>query len=673
MQSSYHMVERTTGNANLCCCGVFGEVPLSQPSRVDDDRPDRLAPFFAPRVLAVIGASADCASLSGRPLRMLDRHGYAGRIYLVNPNHAELDGRPVYASIGEVPETVDLAAICVPAHAVPGVVAECGAAGCRAVMVLSSGFAEAGAEGRELEDHVLRIARSYGMDLLGPNSEGFYNAADRVALSFSPALDVDPVTPVPAVGGIGIVSQSGGLGFAAMTAARGIGLDIRYVTTTGNEADIDACRLAAYMIENLDVTVVAMILEGLDEPAQLKRLARHAQDRAIRLVVVKLGASDAGSRAVARHTARAAGRDDLYQAVFDQHGILRAHDEDEFLDQLSVLSRSQPMPAGRRVGIVTSSGGAGVWLADCCEANGFDVPELSAATQQVLSDLMPPYGSSVNPVDITAQAVANGRFTPTAAALAASGEVDAVLISTSLSSPSRVAREADALSTLLATAAVPILLFTYTVPAPECVQQLAELGLPWFPSPSRTARALAALHGTTRPAAPPLHTGPALPAELDGIVEHLRATGISVEPVPARPVRVRVGLAVGWDDKFGSHLAARVLDGSAHWARSIVGDRRVERGDAEAVIHQIGVDADLDPAASQAVVEVLLAASVVARAHRDCVEELRLDAVAVSDDGAVAIERWSTSPRHPQAPAGPVPITAPANSREWQCTPIERR
>jgi acyl-CoA synthetase (NDP forming) len=447
--------------------------------------------LLRPWSVAVIGASAENGSLNGRLLRFLLSHGYDGPIYPVNPRRQELQGLKVYPSIRDTPEPPDLAVVSVPAASVPSVVTECAERGVGAAVILTSGFSEAHSGGRAMEKEILEVASSKGLRVLGPNCEGFLNLARNLAVGFSPVFERNSfcLEPRPSVA---VVSQSGGLGFAVLDAAAGSNLNVSFVVTTGNEIDVDVLDVTEHLLDEPGVRVVALIIEGLREPTRLAAVAARAAGLGKRIVVAKLGTSVAGGRAAVRHTNHYAGSDELYRANFRRSGVIEARDQEELVDLALILCEERPM-RGPRIGIIASSGGSGVWLADACARNGLRVPELTPATQASISAVLPAYGSPVNPVDVTAQAIASGHLSPVLGIMAECGEVDAIAIATSLSSPDRLSTEESALAEIVKNSAIPVSVYSYTHPAPECIERMERIGVPWFASPARAGRALSVL------------------------------------------------------------------------------------------------------------------------------------------------------------------------------------
>lgn len=448
-----------------------------------------------PERIAIIGASSNPDAIGGRPLRLLRQLGYPGRVYPVNPRHETVGDVQAFPSIASVPEPVDLAIVAVPATSVPAVLRECAAAGVGTAVVFSSGFADGGETALEAE---LASAAGEGVRFLGPNSEGFCNVVGRVPAGFSPAIDPDRGLRELRPGGIAIVSQSGGLGFALFHDGLRRGLGFSYVVSTGNETDLGALDVLEYALEDERTRVVLLFVEGFRQASRFPGLARRATELGKSLVVAKVGRSTAGRRAAASHTAHLVGRDAAYDAVFRRWGVARARDQEHAVDLAIAFSRA-PLPAGPRVAIVTASGGSGVWAADACEEEGLQVPVLSEGLQARLRELMPSYGAAANPVDVTAQIIQTaGGFGPVLELLLASDEVDAIVLVTTLLSPERLADEEATLRGLLDGSGKPLVVYSYTQPSEESVEVLSRLGLAWYTSGHRAARALRALWDRTR-------------------------------------------------------------------------------------------------------------------------------------------------------------------------------
>lgn len=359
-----------------------------------------LQALLRPRSIAILGASADLAKVNGRTLRYLRDKGYAGTIYPVNPKYGEIAGLRCFPSVGAIPDPVDLAVVAVPAQFVAGAIRELGAKRIKAAIVFSSGFGETGKAGRELERAVVAAAREAGVRLCGPNCLGLINAFDQVIATFSQFAEGE--TPA---GPVGFVTQSGAFGTAIAALARRRGIGLGYFVNTGNEGDVSFVECMREVLADPRIKVGAGYIEGLKTGAGLVELADFALEQGKPLVLTKVGRTDAGIRAAASHTGSLAGQDRVFDGVVRQLGIVRARNEEHLLDMVEVFAACG-LPAGRGLGIVTQSGGAGVLMADRAEELGLEVPVPTAATQHRLKAVIPDFGSIANPVDVTGQFVA---------------------------------------------------------------------------------------------------------------------------------------------------------------------------------------------------------------------------------------------------------------------------
>ena len=356
--------------------------------------------MLSPASIAILGASEDFVKINGRPLKFLLDKGYGGRIYPVNPKYDTLAGLRCYPTIGAIPEPVDLAIVAVTAAAVLESLRQCAAKGAAAAVVFSSGFGEMGEAGRAMEEEIGALARASGVRVCGPNTLGFMNTFDRVMATFSQAGEGD--TPP---GPVGFVTQSGAFGTAIFALARQRGLSLGYFINSGNEADVDFGDLLAHVLEDARIRVVAGYIEGLRDGRKLLAAADRALVLGKPIVLTKVARSGAGARAAASHTGSLAGTDRVYSGVFRQAGIVRARNDEHLLDLAAAFTYC-PLPAGGGVGLVTQSGGAGVLMADRCEELGLAVPELAETTREALRTVVPAFGAVRNPVDITAQFIA---------------------------------------------------------------------------------------------------------------------------------------------------------------------------------------------------------------------------------------------------------------------------
>src|SRR6478609_8671629 len=440
--------------------------------------PHPLDTFFAPDSIALIGASRDQEKIPGRLLSMLRKNEFPGKIYPVNPNYGDIDGLKRYASIADVGQPIDLAIVIIPAKAVLGALEQCAAAGVRNAVIISSGFAEEGGDSAAMQDAIAELAKKTGMRISGPNAEGFYSEAQRAAATFSPTVDVKPNEPrlIAAERRIGIVAQSGGIGFAIYHRARALGLALSYVISAGNESDLGAGEFFEYMVQDAATDVILLFIEGIRDVDKFLAAARRAAEIGKPVIVTKVGRSGAGERAAASHTASMAGWTAAYDAVFARYGFIVSNDLDEAVTIAAVLTTS-PLPKGERVAVVTVSGGAGIWGADAVSAQGLQVPELSDSVQATIRGLIPSYGSPRNPIDITAQAVHSGGLQKTIELLDKSDEVDSILVVISLSSETRMPFKIPELKPVIDAQRKPIVFYSYTLPSQFARSGLAEAGV----------------------------------------------------------------------------------------------------------------------------------------------------------------------------------------------------
>ncbi len=355
--------------------------------------------FFEPRAVAVIGASRQRGTIGGEILHNLLSYGFKGPVYPVNPSASEIQYVKSYPTIEAVPGPVDLAVIVVPAEKVIEVTNSCALKGVKALVVISAGFSETGSEGKALQAELVSVCRGAGMRLIGPNCMGIANTNPSVLLdaTFAPGI--------PPTGRVGFSSQSGALGLAIMEFASSLGLGISTFVSVGNKADISGNDLLRYWESDDDTDVILLYLESFGNPKKFSEIARRV-GRKKPIAVVKSGRSAAGARATSSHTgALIAASDVTVDALFRQAGVVRTDTLAELFDVASLLS-NQPLPNGRRVGIITNAGGPAILCADACEARGLEVPVLSDDSQARLRAFLPPGASVGNPVDMIASAPA---------------------------------------------------------------------------------------------------------------------------------------------------------------------------------------------------------------------------------------------------------------------------
>jgi acetyl coenzyme A synthetase (ADP forming)-like protein len=355
-----------------------------------------LRPMLEPRAVAIIGASRAPGGIGRRILDAMIAAGFHGPLYPINPGGAEIAGLRAYPSVRDVPAGVDLAVIAVPRDRVLAVVDDCAAAGVKSLVVITAGYAETGDDGRAAQQALVDHVRGHGMRMVGPNCMGLLNAnpALRLNASFSPLF--------PQPGHVALSSQSGALGLAvlALSASRGVGLST--FVSVGNKADVSSNDLLEYWEEDPATHVILLYLESFGNPRRFARLARRI-GRTKPIVAVKSGRSRGGSRAAGSHTAALAANDAAVDALFQQTGVIRADTIDEMFDIAACLE-AQPLPAGRRVAIVSNAGGPGILAVDACESVKLTVTPFSTDTRARLASYLPFAASTSNPVDMVASA-----------------------------------------------------------------------------------------------------------------------------------------------------------------------------------------------------------------------------------------------------------------------------
>jgi acetate---CoA ligase (ADP-forming) len=515
-----------------------------------------------PQSVAVVGASSDVQGLRGRILQTILSHPFAGKVYPVSRSATEVQGLKAYPSVDILPEPADLAILIVPAPYVPTELERCGRAGINAAMILSSGFAEEGEAGARMQDEISVIARRYDMAVSGPNSEGFANIPAAFCPTFSPALEKNagPIKPARALGAgqVSVISQSGGLGFAIFDRARPRNLAFQHVVSTGNEAALEAFDFVDYMLDEGMTDVFLLLLEDVKSPEQFKRVAEKALRAGKPIIVGKIGRSEAGARAVASHTAALAGLAASYRAMFDRYGVIEARELDDMIDfAVGFLGCRDCMPAGKRIGICTASGGAGVWMADACAAAGLEVPVLDEATRKSIDVHIPSYGTSQNPVDCTAQGVHKLGYATFAHLVAQSPLIDGIVVVVTARRSAFLEIDMPKLENLRKESRKPIFMWTYTLPSERSVEILNAAGYPLFTGACGCARTIGAM-GDYRALREPTLNKPQAACSPHPAVDKIRAALAASAPVLSE-YRARSLLeAYGIDGNVGTLVGSAV-------------------------------------------------------------------------------------------------------------------
>lgn len=572
---------------------------------------DRL---LSPRSVAVVGASDDPTRIGGRPVAYLKAGGFAGPVFPVNPKRETVQGLPAYPSLAALPQPVDVALLALPAAATLAAVEACAASGTGACVVFSSDFAETGPEGAALQHRLAETARAGGVRLLGPNCLGLFDTESGFYGTFSTTLD----RGVPTAGSLSIVSQSGAFGSHLYFLARELGLGLRRWITTGNEADVSVAECLLHLAEDPGTETILAYVEGVSDGPLLVEALERARAKGKPVIFIKVGRSEVGAEAASSHTAALAGSDAIFDAVLRRCGAWRAQSIEAAMDLAYALSFRR-LPRGRRLALVTISGGVGVLMADTAQDLGLEVPALCPATQAELKRLLP-FAGTRNPVDITAQAFNDlGLFRANlevildvcapaagqeAGAGAAEARVDAVLAFFT-SVPGSAALRGPVMEALAALRErrpeAPLLL---SMLVPEEMRKACEaLGLPVFADPARALAAVAALAHLAeqlgqapapRPALPPV----ARPAGPLGEPEAKRLLAQAGVPVAEdRLVRSAEEAAAAFEALGGGAVVLKLASPDiAH--KTEIGGVLLDRRDAAAVAE--GYDLLLARAAERA-------------------------------------------------------------------------
>lgn len=358
--------------------------------------------LFNASSVVVVGASPRLETPGGTTAHQLLQKGFSGDVYLVNPKYPAIGDQKCYPTVADLPKAVDLAVVAVAARHVLPVLRQCAQKGIKGAVIYTAGFGETGEEAQaRAQEEMREIARTTGMRIMGPNCVGLVNNASNLWATFAqPPLFEEGLHP----SGLGIISQSGFFGIAIYQLAAYNGLGFRYFASVGNQADLSFTDFLAYMVEDPGIQVICAYLEGLKASEDLLPVARRALALKKPLAVIKVGATEAGSRAAQSHTGALAGREENYAALFKQTAVTRAEDFEQLVAYLHISLMERP-PRGRRVGIVSVSGGGAVMLADKCGRSGLKVAALQPETLARLDEMLPDFATSGNPLDLTGQAL----------------------------------------------------------------------------------------------------------------------------------------------------------------------------------------------------------------------------------------------------------------------------
>ncbi len=448
---------------------------------------DAISRLLKPRSVAVIGASGDPAKTAGRPVAYLLKHAFPGAIYPVNPKLDRIAGLSCYPDLAALPAVPDVGIVLLGAERAHVAVQGLAARGAAAALVLASGYAETGEEGARRQAQLKEAAGA--MRILGPNAIGLVNLTDHIVLSASGALEMNRFP----VGGIGVVSQSGGIlgSLLSRAAARGIGLS--KLVSTGNEVDLELSDFMSALVDDEATRVIALYVEAIRHPGKFRAAAARAARAGKPIVAFKIGRSEAGAKAAVSHTGALAGADRMYDALFRQTGVIRAQTFGDLLDISAALASGRVL-RGRRVAVLTSTGGAGTLVCDSLGVSGFDTPAPDAQTAAALRALQTGDHAVLdrNPIDVTLAGLQPRLLRGAIEVLLASPSYDALAIIVGSSGVAQPELMADAIQQCLPLSDKPVV--AYVSPhAPEATALLTERGVPAFAAAESCTAALAGM------------------------------------------------------------------------------------------------------------------------------------------------------------------------------------
>ncbi|MCI2418808.1 acetate--CoA ligase family protein [Saccharopolyspora sp. K220] len=460
-----------------------------------------------PRSIAILGASDNPVKLSGRPIELMKRFGYTGRLLPINSRRTQVQGLPAYRSLDEVGGEIDLAMVMLPADKVVDGVRDCAKRGIPAAIVGASGFAEIGERGELLQRQLQVVIAETGIRVLGPNCLGMFSLRDRALPTFTSAMDDSTELRE---GPVAFVSQSGAFGTFIFSAAQAAGLGISHFLNTGNEADLSVAEVLGGLVETAESEVLMAYLEGVHHGRELLAVARRAHELDKPILAVKVGSSEAGARAARSHTASLTGEDAVFDGATRQFGIIRLDGMERLLDTGLVFAAGR-RTRGRRLSTLSLSGGAGVLMADMASSNGLQVQPWDEAWQRRMAEVIPPFGSPRNPVDLTAALLSEPGMLRRALEIAVEHpgtDMIAVLLGNADNAATQLI---DAIEQAYRSTDRPLVV-VWTGGSGRPRQQFQELGIPCYTDPGRAAAALGALADfSLRPPLP----NPTRPTDID--------------------------------------------------------------------------------------------------------------------------------------------------------------
>lgn len=453
-----------------------------------DKKQVALDAIFKPEAVAVVGASDNPGKLGSHVVRSLTEGKYPGRIFPVNPGREEMFGMRTYPSLLVIPGTVDLAVIVLPAEQVPKIINECNEKGVRGIVLITAGFKEIeNPKGDALQKEISALANRFGIKIIGPNTFGIANLHLPLNASFTPEFSLIPK------GTVSLVSQSGGMSHLLAFLAMKSQVGFSKIIGLGNRCNVDFAEMSEYLQEDPETRVIAMYLEGIDDPRRLLEVAKRTNNKKP-IVAYKVGVSQTSDQASQFHTGSLAGKHEIYEAAFKQAGILTVRSSEELLDTAKALALSD-LPEGNKVAVLSGQAGPGMAACDVCEMEGLSVSPFTPSTQKIVETLLPPLAIRTNPVDMGPAWYDSRAIRGTVEAVLKDEQIDAIVFCIMFASANRAAVGALAESFLGMDRKKPIIC---CISAPEGIWDreikiIEEAGIPNFPTPERAAKALANL------------------------------------------------------------------------------------------------------------------------------------------------------------------------------------
>lgn len=450
-----------------------------------------LRELLEPASVAIIGASESAKKVGGEIVVNLKRGGYSGRVFPVNPKSTEIAGYQCFAKVSDIPQVPELAVVTVGAPQVPTVIRQCGEAGLRLAVVLSSGFSETGSAGARLQEDLDRAIAESGVRVVGPNCIGLMNLGRRMFCGFGPGFRNYALTPGP----VAMVTQSGGFGFSVVGLCSHQNLGFSKIVSTGNECDVSTADIIDHILDDEEIKVIVTYMEGVKDGRRLLEVGEKALKCGKPILCWKVGNSTVAREAAASHTANLSAPYELFKTAFSRSGFIEIREIEDLVDIARGFLGGK-IPKGRRVAVVTTSGGSGVLMADRCDEAHLTLPALSDSLRDSIAAMLPPHSAVANPADLTAQVGDDAAlFNSVVRAFAADPSYDQLLIRYGAVQSPNAPAWAEELASIARSSDKPLLVAWSRVPDPSsrALGILQNNDVPWFVTPGRTVTAAGAL------------------------------------------------------------------------------------------------------------------------------------------------------------------------------------